>query len=160
MVFNLARVLSEKLQGPDIGRPINTLLVKKASVFSYIGNYYFIWAVTMGNAATCKVCGSDIPLQTNGSNKDSNHHSDFYRAAGCGSDQDDSLVRGGERHVAHPLYSNICFSEDVFKKAWRVNLVSTQCVCMRFNPRTYMGVGGWLYCMRCDGECDCADLIS
>lgn len=83
----------------------------------------------MGNAATCKVCGSDIALQSNGSDRDSNHHSDFYRAAGCGSDGDDSLVRGGERHVVHPLYSNICFSEDVFKKACCVNLFSTQ-VCL------------------------------
>lgn len=113
----------------------------------------------MGNAATCKVCGSDVALQTNGSEIDSNHRSDFYRAAGCGSDEDDSLVRGGERHVAQPLYSNICFSEDVFKKAWCVNLFSTQCVCMRINPGTYMG-GGGSYSMQCDGEWDCADLIS
>lgn len=48
----------------------------------------------MGNAASCKACGSDKALKTSGSDKDSNYH---YGAADSGSDTDDSPVRGGER---------------------------------------------------------------
>lgn len=105
----------------------------KATVFSDIANYN-LWMVTMGNAATCKACGSDIALKTSGSDKDSNHHSDFYRATDSGSDADDSLVRGGERNMVHQLYCYTCFTEGVFKKACRVDLFSTPCVCMRFDP--------------------------
>nr|XP_033480143.1 ankyrin-2 isoform X6 [Epinephelus lanceolatus] len=47
--------------------------------------------VTMGNAATCKACGSDKALKTTGSDNDLNYHSDYYGAADSGSEDDDSL---------------------------------------------------------------------
>lgn len=51
----------------------------------------------MGNAATCKACGSDKALKTTGSDGDLNQHTDYYRAADSGFEVDDSLVRGSER---------------------------------------------------------------
>ncbi|XP_074486289.1 uncharacterized protein ank2a isoform X7 [Sebastes fasciatus] len=47
--------------------------------------------VTMGNAATCKACGSAKRLKTTGSDKDLKHHTDYYGAADSGSEADDSL---------------------------------------------------------------------
>lgn len=57
--------------------------------------------VTMGNAASCKACGSDTTLKTTGSENDLNHHTDYYGAVDSGSEVDDSLVRGGKRNMAH-----------------------------------------------------------
>lgn len=48
----------------------------------------------MGNAAACKVCGTDTALKTSGSDKDSKQSSDIHRAAYSGTDVDDCLVRG------------------------------------------------------------------
>ncbi|XP_034713612.1 ankyrin-2-like isoform X2 [Etheostoma cragini] len=47
--------------------------------------------VTMGNAASCKACGSDKTLKTTGSDHDLNHHTDYYGAVDSGSEVDDSL---------------------------------------------------------------------
>lgn len=70
---------------------------RKATVYRYSwGNSHLIWMVTMGNAATCKACGSDNNLKTTGSNSDVNQHSDYYKAAGCRSEVDYLLVRVGE----------------------------------------------------------------
>lgn len=55
--------------------------------------------VTMGNAASCKACGSDKSSKATGSDSDLNQHTDYYGAADSGSEVDDSLVRGGEGDV-------------------------------------------------------------
>ncbi|XP_032355951.1 ankyrin-2 isoform X14 [Etheostoma spectabile] len=47
--------------------------------------------VTMGNAASCKACGSDKTLKTTGSDHDLYHHTDYYGAVDSGSEVDDSL---------------------------------------------------------------------
>lgn len=46
----------------------------------------------MGNAATCKACGSDKALETNVSVGDLSQHTDYYRTADSGSELDGSLV--------------------------------------------------------------------
>lgn len=55
----------------------------------------------MGNAATCKACGSDKAFKTTGSDSDLSQHSDYYRAADSTSELDDSLVRCGEGDTVH-----------------------------------------------------------
>ncbi|XP_037830919.1 ankyrin-2 isoform X6 [Kryptolebias marmoratus] len=45
----------------------------------------------MGNAASCKGCGSDRALKTNGSDSNSDQNSDYYRAPDSGSKVDDIL---------------------------------------------------------------------
>ncbi|KAL3066992.1 hypothetical protein OYC64_016859 [Pagothenia borchgrevinki] len=45
----------------------------------------------MGNAATCKACGTDKGLKTTGSDNDLNHHTDYYGNTDSGSEVDDSL---------------------------------------------------------------------
>ena len=73
--------------------------VKKGhSFWLSLGSYTPIWIVTMGNAATCKACGTDKGLKTTGSDNDLNHHTDYYGNTDSGSEVDDSLVRGGERN--------------------------------------------------------------
>lgn len=75
----------------------------------------------MGNAATCQACGSERALKRSGSNKDS----DFYRAADCASDTDDSLVRGGGRNgVDQICCHHMCLTVDVLKEPCRANLLS------------------------------------
>lgn len=79
----------------------------------------------MGNAATCQACGSERALKRSGSNKDLNLHSDFYRAADCASNIDDSLVRGGGRNgVDQICCHHMCLTVDVLKEPCRVNLLS------------------------------------
>lgn len=54
----------------------------------------------MGNAASCKACGSDKALKTSGSDNDLSQHTDYtdyYRAAGY--EVDDPLVRVGKECV-------------------------------------------------------------
>lgn len=50
----------------------------------------------MGNAASCKTCGSDRALKTKGSDNDSDQHSDYYKASDSGPEVDDVLVREGK----------------------------------------------------------------
>ncbi|KAM9769491.1 uncharacterized protein ank2a isoform 18-T18 [Menidia menidia] len=45
----------------------------------------------MGNAATCKTCGSNRALKQNGSDGDLDQHADYYKAADSGPGVDDSL---------------------------------------------------------------------
>ncbi|KAM7394203.1 hypothetical protein PAMP_021016 [Pampus punctatissimus] len=45
----------------------------------------------MGNAATCKACGSDKALNATGSDNVLNQHTDYYGTADSGSELDDSL---------------------------------------------------------------------
>lgn len=79
----------------------------------------------MGNAATCQACGSERALKRGGSNKDLNLHSDFYRAADCASDIDDSLVRGGGRNgVDQICCHHMCLTVDALKEPCRANLLS------------------------------------
>lgn len=58
--------------------------------------------VTMGNAAGCNVCGSDIPANGPGGKTDSNRQS---RAAGSGCDNDESVVRRPDNDWDHQLSS-------------------------------------------------------
>ena len=51
----------------------------------------------MGNAASCKACGSDKALKATGSDNDLNEHTDYYRVADSGPELVDSLVRSSER---------------------------------------------------------------
>lgn len=55
--------------------------------------------VTMGNAATCKICGSDKASKTIGIDYASNQHTDYYKAADTGSNVDDLLVRDGKSRL-------------------------------------------------------------
>jgi len=50
----------------------------------------------MGNAATCKACGSDKALKPNGSDSNLDQHTDYYKAADSGPEVDYLLVRGGK----------------------------------------------------------------
>lgn len=53
----------------------------------------------MGNAATCKICGSDKASKTVGIDYASNQHTDYYKAADTGSNVDDLLVRDGKSRL-------------------------------------------------------------
>lgn len=53
------------------------------------------WIVAMGNAASCKACGSARALKTKGSDSDSDQRSDYYKVADSGPEVDDVLVREG-----------------------------------------------------------------
>lgn len=53
----------------------------------------------MGNAASCKACGSDKILKTTGSDNDLNQHTDYYGAPDSGSELADSLVRSSKSKV-------------------------------------------------------------
>lgn len=55
--------------------------------------------VTMGNAATCKICGSDKASKTVGIEYVLNQHTDYYKAADNGSNVDDLLVRDGKSRL-------------------------------------------------------------
>lgn len=55
--------------------------------------------VTMGNAATCKKCGSDNASKTIGIDYALNQHTDYYKAADTGSNVDDLLVRDGKSRL-------------------------------------------------------------
>lgn len=59
----------------------------------------------MGNAAGCSVCGSEVLTSGHGSDNESNHRSDLYRAAGSGCDNDGSAVRSGDNGADHQLFS-------------------------------------------------------
>lgn len=60
------------------------------------GSYFPVWVLTMGNAATCKICGSDTASKTVGIDYALNQHTDYYKAADTGANVDDLLVRDGK----------------------------------------------------------------
>lgn len=60
----------------------------------------------MGNAASCKPCGSGRSLKTKGDDGDSDQQSDYYKVADSGSDMDDILVRVKVRIVTF-IFSDV-----------------------------------------------------
>lgn len=94
-----------------------------------------IWMVTMGNAAGCSVCGSDILLTSRGSDTDSKHQGDLDRAAGSGCVNDESMVRSWNNGVDHQLFSWLFLLR--MSSVKHVNLVDWSVhVCVRV--RAYM----------------------
>lgn len=99
-------------------------LVTLGSRFEQAG--FLIWMVTMGNAAGCSVCGSDILVNSHGSDTDSKHQCDLDGAAGSGCVNDEFVVRSWDNGVDHQLFS----TEDVVNvnlSDWSVHV----CACVR-----------------------------